>query len=366
MFCSVFGIDRTPNTAHSASMVLSERQQDAVEALVDAVESLGLRARVGPDRGSDVVIVFPDGTSTIFQVTWAALVTRDSVPGQLQRWSTTPNGDMSGVVVADRITADARDHLSRAGWSWLDRRGHLRLVRPGLFVDADVPVSALSRSAPHGINGRVGIELAALLLLDPTQKIGVRAAATTLSRAPSSISDAFAALRTAALVGEDHHPAIPGLFWELVEHWKPVSRDVASIPEPANGRDNAALRLGLEDVESTVGWALSDTVAASAYGAPISIRAGHPRDFYVPDQGTLRRATQLLGPAATASSRAGRVRVAPVSLVCARRVDATTWTDEHWPLADPLFVALDLAQDPGRGREILDAWTPQEPGRRVW
>ena len=30
-----------------------------------------------------------------------------------------------------------------------------------------------------------------------------------------------------------------------------------------------------------------------------------------------------------------------------------------------LFVALDLAQDQGRGRQILDAWTPTE-GARVW
>jgi hypothetical protein len=36
-----------------------------------------------------------------------------------------------------------------------------------------------------------------------------------------------------------------------------------------------------------------------------------------------------------------------------------------WPVAHPLFVALDLAQDTGRGREILDAWTPTE-GTRVW
>lgn len=29
-------------------------------------------------------------------------------------------------------------------------------------------------------------------------------------------------------------------------------------------------------------------------------------------------------------------------------------------------VALDLAQDTGRGREILDAWTPDERWTRVW
>jgi hypothetical protein len=31
-----------------------------------------------------------------------------------------------------------------------------------------------------------------------------------------------------------------------------------------------------------------------------------------------------------------------------------------------VFVALDLAQDVGRGREILAAWTPDSRWSRVW
>jgi hypothetical protein len=344
------------------------RGQDAVDALIGATESLGLATRVEfePDRGCDVVVVLPGGREIGFQVKSTALLTADSAPGQLRRWSKSSEGDVACVVVADRITADARNTLSRAGWSWLDLRGHLRLLGPGLFVDSDIPALVRPGVDRQGLSGRVGIELSALLLLDPTRRVGVRAAATMLSRAPSSISEAFAALRATGLVDGDHRPAVPDLFWELAENWKPVSRDVASIPGPGGGRDNAALRLGLHDVESTVGWALTDTVAAAVYGAPVSIRASHPPDFYVPDQGTLRRAVQLLGTATTSSSRAGRVRVAPVPLVCARRIDATTWANEEWPLANPLFVALDLAQDPGRGREILDGWTPRESGNRVW
>jgi hypothetical protein len=270
------------------------------------------------------------------------------------------------VVVADRITADARNTLNQAGWSWLDLRGHLRLIGPGLFVDSDVPASAEAGVERQGLIGQVSVELAALLLLDPTRRVGVREAAALLSRAPSSVSEAFAAMRAVGLVDENHRPAIPSLFWELAESWKPVSRDLASMPGPGGGRDNSALRLGFDDVESTVGWALTDSVAAAVYGAPVSIRAGHPPDFYVPDQATLRRAIHLLGTVETSSSRASRVRVAPVPLVCARRVDATTWAAEEWPLANPLFVALDLAQDPGRGREILDTWEPRNVGNRVW
>lgn len=59
------------------------------------------------------------------------------------------------------------------------------------------------------------------------------------------------------------------------------------------------------------------------------------------------------------------IRVAPVPAVCRHRVDLDTNPTE-WPLVHPLFVALDLAQGLGRGREILDAWAPDERWTRVW
>ncbi|MFC4853212.1 hypothetical protein [Actinophytocola glycyrrhizae] len=362
----MFGIDRTPNTLHHS--IMGRQDRDAVEALIAGAHSLGIEARLvaGANPNVDAIVVLPSGETVAVEIQSASLVTADSVPGQLRRWSKTAGNDVVPLVVANRITADGRVRLNRAGWSWLDLRGHLRIVGPGLLVDADVPALSKPRPAAHALSGRVGIGLAALLLLDPTTRIGVRAAATMLARAPSSISGAFAALRAADLVHANHLPAVPELFWELAEHWKPASEDVASIPEPGNGRDNSVLRLGLDDVESTVGWALTDTVAAVAYGAPVSMRADHPPDFYVPDQGVLRRAVHLLGPAATPTARACRIRVAPVPLVCARRIDGAAWANEAWPLANPLFVALDLAQDPGRGREILDHWEPGKPWTRVW
>jgi hypothetical protein len=342
--------------------------QDAVDAFVAAAHSLGLDARLTDDdaSGIDAVVVLPGGDTLDVQVKTASLVTADSAVGQLRRWSHSARVDVVPLVVADRITADGRDRLGEGGWSWLDRRGHLKITGPGLFVDAQVPALSKSGPARQGLTGQVGIELAALLLLDPTARVGVRAAAAELGRSPSSISDAFAAMHAAGLVDANRMPVVPELFWELAEHWRPVGEDVAGIPAPFRTRDTSVLHLGLDDIESTVGWALTDTVAAAHYGAPVSMRADHPPDFYVPDQSTLRRAVRLLGPATTPAERTGRIRVAPVPLVCARRVDGTTWANESWPLANPVFVALDLAQDPGRGREILDMWTPGKSWHRVW
>ncbi|HUQ54044.1 hypothetical protein [Lentzea sp.] len=350
----------------------AEQQLAVVDAFVAAAAALGLEAReheAASDREIDAVLVGPDGPTLFVQLKSAATVAADTVTRQLRQRPENLRDDMTYVVVADRITAAARESLSRAGVNWLDLRGHLRLRAPGLFIDADVPAQVRPKAERRGISGQVGVELSALLLLDPARTLGVRAAAEELSRSPSSVSEAFAALRAAGLVDGENRVTGSELFWELAEHWRPVSRDLAGIPGPGGGwddRDTAALRLGLDDVESTVGWALTDTVAAVAYGAPVSTRVDHPPDFYVSDQSILRRAVQLLGVAATASSRAGRVRVAPISLVCTRRVDATGWADQIWPLANPLFVALDLAQDPGRGREILDGWTPGKPWHRVW
>ena len=87
-------------------------------------------------------------------------------------------------------------------------------------------------------------------------------------------------------------------------------------------------------------------------------------DFYVPDQAVMRRALHLLGPASSHQTRAATIRVAPFALLCTQRVDLPS---ETWPLTRPLFVALDLAQDPDRGREVLAGWTPpQGVGPRVW
>lgn len=344
------------------------RERDGIDALVAAVQSLGLGARIESraDSTYDLLVEPPSGETLVVQIKTASLVTADSAPGQLRRWTASAGTEVAALVVADRITAAGRDTLDQAGWSWLDLRGHLKLVGPGLFVDVDVPALSKPGPARQGLSGRVGLELAALLLLDPATRVGVRAAAVALERAPSSLSAAFAALRAANLVDAESVPAVPELFWELAERWRPVSADVASIPSPGGGRDNSVLGLGLDDVETTVGWALTDTVAAVRYGAPVSMRTDHPPDFFVPDQSALRRAVRLLGPATTPAARAGRIRVAPVSLVCARRIDGTAWANESWPLANPLFVALDLAQDPGRGREILDMWTPGKPWHRVW
>lgn len=318
------------------------------ELVFDALSTLGIRTTATTS----------DGRSAL-AVRTLALADADLIAARIEGWTAELGPEQLGVVVGGRITAAARSLRNDAGWGWFDRRGHLRLVFPGIVIDTAVPAQRREQPAPAAF-GQVGRELAVRLLLDPEVKAGVRSAAAGLSRAPSSVSASLRALQQAGLVTAGRTPVLPDLFWALAEHWQTPSVDVATLPGTA---DAGVLHLGLEDVESTAGWALSDTVAATAYGAPVASRADHPADFLVPDGSTLRRAVQLLGPAASSATRAARLRVAPVPSACERRVVSAR---QPWPLANPLVVALDLAQDPGRGREILDGWTPPEPWRRVW
>ena len=135
---------------------------------------------------------------------------------------------------------------------------------------------------------------------------------------------------------------------------------VARLPDPGDP-STTALRVGLND---ETGWSTVGSVPASGYGAPVVAREDQIVEFYVPDAATVRRAVTLLGVAPTAASAKASIRVAPVPAVLAHR-KKPEGRGMTWPAAHPLFVALDLAQDQERGREILDAWTPTE-GVRVW
>jgi hypothetical protein len=172
-------------------------------------------------------------------------------------------------------------------------------------------------------------------------------------------------LQAAGLLTDTNEPVCPELFWGLAAVWRRTSVAMARLPEPGRSSATDALGLGLEDVANTVGWALTDTNAAVSWGMPVVARGDYPPDFYVPDSVTLRRATALLGVPTASESRRGSIAVAPVPFVCRSRVDHSLTSGEIWPVANHVVVALDLAQDLGRGTEVLDEWHP-EAVCRVW
>jgi hypothetical protein len=356
---------------------MATQEGDTVGIFVDLAEGIGLHVVDDcPVDASDLVLLIPGGQRIHVELKRLSAPS----PGQLPRLISDTEGrgrpDALHVLVADRISDAVRSELRSHGWGWLDLRGHLHLTGHGLFIDVDVPAVNDRAGRVNAFSGSAGLEIACSILLEPDIPHGIRDLARSLGRSPSTVSEVLGVLRRQDLVSPDGKAVLPALFWEAASAWRTRAVPLLDLPRPGAGGEgsvNAALGLGFDDVEAQPGWALTGTLAAVAYGAPVAARSDHPPDFYVPDQATLRRATRLLGIAADVDQRRATICVAPVRAVCDQRVDpagqeAGAWAvgNEHWPLVKPLFVALDLARDPGRGREILEGWEPPRPWRRAW
>lgn len=335
----------------------------AAGLVADALAHLGLSASPAPDavNGSDDLVIDPDGAAVSLHLLRRALVDRAAAARML---ASTAEG-ASLLVVGDRVTEDARSLLTQEGAGYYDLRGRLALRAQGLIIDVPTPPAPHVPAGGDPLRGKGAMEVATALLMSPGESLGVRELARRLGRAPSTVSAALRGLRAEGLVDDDARAQNPHLFWAVAQRWPSPPQLFLSRTPPAGKRESVTLHLelGLEDDRQT-GWALTGTAAASALGAPIAVRSDQALEFYVPDVRVLRRATALLGETSSAQAAACSVTVAPVPAVCSRRLDPPQNPFE-WFVAHPLFVGLDLAQDRGRGREILQDWTPTE-WQRVW
>lgn len=268
-------------------------------------------------------------------------------------------------MVADRVVGTARRLLTSKHVGFLDLRGHLAMRTGHLIIDANLAPLRQPAHPSDALAGPAGLEVAAALLMQPGQPAGVRVLSRQIARAPSTVSEVLSRLREEGLVDAGNAVMDTRLFWRLAEKWSTPRTLLSRLPSPNDTSSAAALRLGLPGSEQESGWALTDTAAAAMYGAPVAFRSGQVLDFFVPDRSVVRRAVTLLGGAGSTAEAKATLRVPPVSAATASRVDLVN-NELGWPLAHPLFVALDLALDVGRGREILQAWTPEGRWPRVW
>jgi hypothetical protein len=291
-------------------------------------------------RALDVVRVVPGPPGSVVLhgrgKRWAAAVHAfDSVGEPLAR--SLSRGE-PGVVVANRISGPARALLEREGWSWLDRRfgAHLNDGNRDIevrFADGRPPARR-GGTATDAIRGRAGIAYAAAVLCSPEQPPSLRSVAAAVGMSPQSVANAAARLVDAGLLDAGRQPVVPDLFWALADVWRPTQE------------------VGVAELPSGDGWVLAADRAAAALGAPVVNLDLRPT-LWAPDAVALRRAERRLGRAA------GDDLVATIALAPTPLVTATATAGEPWALPHPVFAALDLARDRGRGREILDAWTPE-------
>jgi hypothetical protein len=258
-------------------------------------------------------------------------------------------------LVADRITAEARNILTDAGWSWLDRRGRLHLRAPGVRVDQPVPSAERATASTGGpaIAGRSGITVAYWLCAHPGDRASPNRHAAVLGLAPSTISTTVRRLAEAGLVDENGAGVAPELFWELAAVWR---TERTWLVRPPNPNDHVPLD------PLAPSWRMTGTGAAAAYGAPLVAAGEGALNLYVTGPVELSIAARRYGVSGPGAGSAV-IAVPPTSLVSERNENDVTPTIEGWPAAPLVAVALDVAQDTGRGREILEEWSA---GHDIW
>lgn len=249
------------------------------------------------------------------------------------------------LVVADRFSPRARALLDQHHISWLDRRGHLRLVLPpGIFIDRDVdPLIVDPRGRAANPFTRAGLDVAIAILLEPDRPPGVREISRRTGTSAGRVSQLVSEYRAQGLVNRNGTPAIPDLFEATADAWDPQWVALGGTPPP-----DPALRLG-------------GVHAAILLGVPLVVTEGWPPELYVRDEFALRRLVRTYQPDLEST-------IVPVAM--AARCPSPYAFDQTDPLGQPpvvnhIVVALDLAQDQGRGREALEQWNP-DGVVRVW
>jgi len=324
--------------------------------MVTALERAGLR----PVYSNGRLIV--DGVDVPIEVRHLAVVT----PASARGFEQPPDG-MVAVVVADRISEDARKELASRGWGWVDRRGHVRVWTKGLRIASDIEplVAKETNDRVVSVFPPVGIEVALALLTHPEHRWTVNELAGHLHRSAGGVSERLRALRDAGLVDRHSSPLIPDLFWELVSPWHQRPVGLASFPG-IGGPFPQLSWLGLP-----ADWVLTDTQAALLLGAPLIASTEGPPDFYVPQPSIVDAAVAHFGPAR--GQPAATVRPTRYAGIYPTR-PAGIPADEPFRrtpsgirVAHPVVVALDLAHDRARGREVVETWDPTPLGViRVW
>jgi hypothetical protein len=334
----------------------------AVEGLVAALEPMGLgveplRLDGGAGDGSTFAAALVN--LRVDDRTFSTSVTAVTYcRGQTAQWLTNQSGQLENTIqllVADRITAQARRTLTDAGWSWLDRRGWLHVLAPGVRLDLAVPEArrTLPSTVGSAIRGRSGRTIAYWLCSHPGETLSPRQASGFLRQAPSTISMTVKSLADAGLVDEAGAGIAPELFWELALVWRTERTWLRRSPDP---------NVHVPANPDAPSWWMTGIAAAARYGAPVAAPRKGPTELYVPGPVEISVGTRNYG-AAEPGTGVAIIAVPPTPLVTDPDGDEDVPMIDGWPAAPRVAVALDLAQDRTRGREILEDWGA---GHGIW
>lgn len=320
----------------------TEEYVDLAREVADALRILGLDVR--EVHG----ILTVDGTRQALNLVARAHPT----PADLVRLVDDAPARLPAMVVADRISEPGRDVLRRAGWGWLDRRGHVRLWAAGLRIESPVDLGGRSKPSGRSTDGdsgpsgnpwtTVGLEVALAALVEPEVPVAARSVSQRIGRSAGAVHQMVTRFSEIGLIGPTTRlPLLPELFWETAAHWPDDSW--------------IALPLPIEEVAERVGGdalTRADERAATLAGARIPAAGDLPARCYVRSEGAIRRLRSLVD-----RDRSTRtwIRRAPVNWL-PENEDHPPSDFHPWRVAHPIVCALRLAADPARGREIVDQW----------
>ena len=330
-----------------------------VQALI---EDAGISVDASAHDGYDLVLA---GSGVRLAVTEAtapsASAVRDLVSG--------PTTADIHVLVTDRLGPGQQRILEEAGWGWLDRRGHLRIVGPYVAISHHIDdLTIRATSGPDPLGRPSGLSVATYLLEEPRGR-SIRAIADELDISVGSSASAVRDLEDVGLITSERRPTVPQLFWEVAARWKPRWFGLETLPRPGLSEPVQRLvQLGHDDPEGP-GWAEVGLLAAQAYGLRVVARS-EPPSLYVPTKRALTWSLRTFGEAPDHAAGMARIAVAPAATATRRRHDVAAFDNvEGWLFAPPLYVALTLAAGMNpRDSELLDRWDPDPTHgqRRVW
>jgi hypothetical protein len=334
----------------------------AVDGLVAALEPMGFEVeprQLDAATGDGSTIVTALVNLKVDDRTFStSVMAMDYCRGQTAQWLTNlpvqPENTIK-LLVADRITAQARRTLSDARWSWLDRRGWLHVLAPGVRLDLAVPETrrTLPSTVRSAIRGRSGRTIAYWLCSHPGETLSPRRASGFLRQAPSTISMTVKSLADAGLVDEAGAGIAPELFWELAAVWRTDRTWLRQSPDP---------NVHVPADPDSPSWWMTGVAAAARYGAPVAAPGKGPIELYVPGPVEISVGTRNYG-AAESGTGVAVIAVPPTPLVTDPDGDEDVPMIDGWPAAPVVAVALDLAQDRTLGREILEDWSA---GHGIW
>ena len=310
----------------------TQEHDELVDELVAALAALGVTA----SYVDDALVV--DGARLPVGMVHRAHPT----PADLAQLVADAPADVPAVVVADRVSEPGRAVLRKAGWGWLDRRGHVRIWAPGVRIES--PVDGQGGGPHRGGNPwtTVGLETVLAVLVEPDLPATARRVAPLIGRSVGTVHEVIARLASEGLVGRTTHlPLLPELFWEAAAHWPDggwaaLDVDLATVAERAG--PGAVVRV--------------DERAATLGGARIAAAGSFPVRAYIVGDSAFRKARSLAGGD---GPTACLVRQAPVRWF-PLNTDYPPDDERPWRVGHPLVCALRLAADPARGREIVESW----------